>query len=130
MSRIVLIGIALLIPMYVGYNVWIDVLAERRTIRVHHETSDGTEGLPRVLTGDMTIVTDGSVSVASSCSATLRWFKAGTQQYDYRTISDPRRINIMDVLRSEGIRDSPHYDRYPVSLTTKGCKPWRVEMSG
>lgn len=128
-SIFVLIGIASLIPIYVGYNVWIDVLAERRTIRVNHETSSGTEELPRNLTADMTIVTDGSAIASSACSVTLRWPKAGTERIERRTILDSNRISIRGILQSEGIRDSPHYERIPVTLTTKGCLPWRVELS-
>lgn len=124
------LGIMLLVPAFVGFNIWIDVLAERRTIRVNHETSDGTGNLPRILSGDMTIVTDGRTTGSDVCSVTLRWLRSGTEQFAKRTILDPGSVDIREVLRSEGIRDSPHYDHYPVSLTTTGCKPWRIEIPG
>ena len=126
---LLVLGIALLAPVCVGFNVWLDVLAERRTIRVSHTISDGTENLPEFLTVEMTIVAEEPGNSGSQCSVTLSWIDSGTDRIQKRVINNPDRIDIRDVLFSEGIRESPHYDHYPVALTTKGCKAWHLERS-
>lgn len=125
------LGLALLGPAVWGYNRWVDVLAERRTIRVAHATSQGTENLPQELTADMTIATDGAANPhprdsTTWCIVRVRWPDGGSAGVS----PSPRRINVRGWLLSRGIRESPHYEHEPVTFQTEGCRPWRVETAG
>ena len=120
-----LIGVAVL-----GYNLWLNILAERREIRVTHSISDGTENLPEYLTTQMTLVAEDPGNAGSQCTVKLTWTESGTSRLESRVIHNPDRLSIRDVAFSAGIRESPHYSDFPVTLQTKGCRPWRVEASG
>ena len=85
--------------------------------------------MPEFLTAEMTIVAEEPGNSGSQCTVTLSWIDSGTDRIQKRVINNPDRIDIRDVLFSEGIRESPHYDHYPVALTTKGCKAWHLERS-
>ena len=124
---LLLLGVALLAPAFLIYNVWLDVLADRREISVQHRISDGTGNLPDVLTAGMTLVADGPADSGSQCTVTWNWYESGSTRVQRRVIHNPDRINVRDVLMSEGIRESPHYDHLPVTFRTRGCQPWRAE---
>jgi len=120
-----LVGLAVL-----GYNLWLNILAERREIRVTHSISEGTENLPEFLTTQMTLVAEEPGNAGLECTVRLRWTESGSSRTQSRVIHSPDRLSIRDLAFSEGIRESPHYNDFPVTLFTKGCRPWRVEMSG
>lgn len=124
------LGLALLGLAVIGYNFWLDVLAERRTIRVLHDISEGTERLPEFLTPGMTLVAEEPGNAGSQCTVKLNWIESGTDRIQSRVIHNPDRLSIRDLAFSEGIRESPHYNHFPVTLVTKGCRHWRTETSG
>lgn len=124
------LGLALLGLAVLGYNFWLDVLAERRTIRVMHSISEGTENIPEFLKPGMTLVAEQPGNAGSQCTVKLGWLESGTDRTQSRVINNPDRLSVRDLAFSDGIRESPHYSQNPVTLTTKGCKPWRVETSG
>lgn len=122
---VALVGLAVL-----GYNLWLNILAERREIRVTHSISEGTENLPEFLTTQMTLVAEEPGNAGLECTVRVRWTESGSSRTQSRVIHSPDRLSIRDLAFSEGIRESPHYNQFPVTLFTKGCRPWRVEMSG
>jgi len=122
---VALVGLAVL-----GYNLWLNILAERREIRVTHGISEETENLPEFLTTQMTLVAEKPGNAGLECTVKLTWTESGTSRIQSRVIHSPDRLSIRDLAFSEGIRESPHYNQFPVTLFTKGCRPWRVEMSG
>jgi type IV secretory pathway VirB3-like protein len=121
----VLIGLAA-----VGYNAWLNVLAERRVIRVTHSISEGAANLPEMLTTQMTLVAEEPGNAGLPCTVKLTWIESGSSRYLNRVIHSPDRLSIRDLAFSDGIRESPHYGDFPVTLVTKGCQPWHVESSG
>ncbi|MCY3958107.1 MAG: hypothetical protein OXG65_07415 [Chloroflexi bacterium] len=122
---VALVGLAVL-----GYNLWLNILAERREIRVVHSISEGTENLPEFLTTQMTLVSETPGNTGLPCTVKLTWIESGGSRNQSRVIHSPDRLGIRDVAFSAGIRESPHYNQFPVTLSTKGCRPWRVEMPG
>lgn len=124
------LGVALLGLAVLGYNLWLNILAERREIRVVHSISEGTENLPEYLTTQMTLVAEAPGNAGLQCTVKLTWIESGGSRNQSRVIHSPDRLGIRDVAFSEGIRESPHYNQFPVTLSTKGCRPWRVEISG
>ena len=120
----VLVGLAIL-----GYNLWLNILAERREIRVTHGFSEGTGNIPEYLTTQMTLVAEAPGNAGLPCTVKLTWIESGGSRHQSRVIQSPDRLSIRDVAFSSGIRESPHYSQFPVTLITTGCQPWRVEMS-
>ena len=124
------LGVALVGLFLLGYNLWLNILAERREIRVTHSISEGTESLPEFLTTQMTLVAEPPGNAGLPCTVKLTWIESGGSRRLNRVIQRPDRLSIRDLAFSSGIRESPHYSRDPVTLSTTGCRPWRVEMSG
>ena len=124
------LGVALIGLVVLGYNLWLNILAERREIRVTHSISEGTENLPDYLTTQMTLVAESPGNAGLECTVKLTWTESGTTRLLSRVVQNPDRLSIRDVAFSDGIRESPHYSQFPVTLITKGCRPWRVETSG
>ena len=123
------LGIALLAPLIWGYNVWLDVLAERRTIQVSHQISDGTENLPEFLTAQMILVAEAPGNAGLPCTVKLSWIESDSGRTRSRVIHTPDQIDSREVLLSDGIRESPHYNQWPVTFRTNGCRPWHVATS-
>ena len=123
------LGAALLASAVSDYNVWVDVLAERRTIQVLHLSSEGTENLPPELTADMRIVTDGAANLhlrnsRTWCTVRLRWADGSGAG----AVRGPTRMNIRDLLLSEGICEGPRHDHESgVTFQTEACLPLRLE---
>jgi len=124
------LGVALVGLFLLGYNLWLNILAERREIRVVHSISEGTEALPEFLTTQMTLVSEPPGNAGLPCTVKLTWIESGGSRRLNRVIESPDRLSIRDLAFSGGIRESPHYRQDPVTLSSKGCRPWRVEMSG
>ena len=124
------LGVALLGVAVLGYNLWLNILAERREIRVLHSISEGTENLSEYLTTQMTLVAQEPGNVGLPCTVKLIWIESGGSRNQSRVIQSPDRVSIRDLAFSDGIRESPHFRDLPVTLSTKGCQPWRVETSG
>lgn len=123
-------GLVLVALAILGYNLWLNILAERREIRVVHGISEGTESLPEFLTTRMTLVSEPPGNAGLSCTVKLTWIESGGSKRLNRVIQSPDRLSIRDLAFSEGIRESPHYRQDPVTLSSKGCRSWRVEVSG
>ncbi len=130
MFGVLVLAVALVGLAVLGYNLWLNILAERREIRVTHSISEGTENLPEFLTTQMTLVAEEPGNAGLECTVRLRWTESGSSRTQSRVIHSPDRLSIRDLAFSEGIRESPHYNDFPVTLFTKGCRPWRVELSG
>ena len=124
------LGVALIGLFLLGYNLWLNVLAERREIRVLHGISEGMESLPEFLTTRMTLVSEPPGNAGLPCTVKLTWIESGGSKRLNRVIQSPDRLSIRDLAFSEGIRESPHYRQDPVTLSSKGCRTWRVEVSG
>ncbi len=124
------LGVALIGAAVLGYNLWLNILAERREIRVLHSISEGTENLPEYLTTQMTLVAQEPGNAGLPCTVKLIWIESGGSRNQSRVIQSPDRVSIRDLAFSDGIRESPHFRDLPVTLSTKGCRPWRVETSG
>lgn len=124
------VGVALIGVAVLGYNLWLNILAERREIRVLHSISEGTENLPEYLTTQMTLVAQEPGNAGLPCTVKLIWIESGGSRNQSRVIQSPDRLSIRDLAFSDGIRESPHFRDLPVTLSTKGCQPWRVETSG
>ncbi len=124
------LGIALIGVAILGYNLWLNILAERREFRVMHSISDGAENLPEYLTTQMTLVAREPGNAGLPCTVKLIWIESGGSRNQSRVIQSPDRLSIRDLAFSDGIRESPHFRDLPVTLSTKGCQPWRVETSG
>ena len=124
------LGVALMGVAVLGYNLWLNILAERREIRVTHSISDGTENLPEYLTTRMTLVAQEPGNAGLPCTVKVTWIESGGSRNQSRVIQSPDRLSIRDLAFSDGIRESPHYGDLPVTLSTEGCQPWRVETSG
>lgn len=124
------LGVALIGVAILGYNLWLNILAERREFRVMHSISDGTENLPEYLTTQMTLVAREPGNAGLPCTVKLIWIESGGSRNQSRVIQSPDRLSIRDLAFSDGIRESPHFRDLPVTLSTKGCQPWRVETSG
>ena len=123
-------GVALIGAAVLGYNLWLNILAERREIRVLHSISEGTERLPEYLTTQMTLVAQEPGNAGLPCTVKLIWIESGGSRNQSRVIQSPDRLSIRDLAFSDGIRESPHFRDLPVTLSTKGCQPWRLETSG
>jgi len=123
-------GVVLVALAILGYNLWLNILAERREIRVLHSISEGTEALPALLTTQMTLVSEPPGNTGLPCTVKLMWIESGGNRRLSRVIQSPDRVSVRDLAFSEGIREAPHYSQDPVNLTSKGCRPWRVEVSG
>lgn len=124
------LGVALIGVAVLGYNLWLNILAERREIRVLHSISEGTESLPEYLTTQMTLVAQEPGNAGLPCTVKLIWIESGGSRNQSRVIQSPDRLSIRDLAFSDGIRESPHFRDLPVTLSTKGCQPWRLETSG
>lgn len=125
-----IVGVALAGLFVLGYNLWLNILAERREIRVSPGVSDGTEAFPEFLTTQMTLVSESPGNAGLPCTVRLTWIEPGGSRRQSRVIHSPDRLSIRDLAFSEGIRESPHYSQDPVTISSQGCRPWRVEMSG
>ena len=123
------LGVALVGVVILGYNLWLNVLAERREIRVNHGISEGTEKLPALLTTQMILVAEAPGNAGLPCTVRLTWIESGGSRRQSRVIRSPDRLNVRDLAFSQGIRESPHYGQNPVTFTTKGCKRWYVEVA-
>ena len=123
-------GVVLAALAILGYNLWLNILAERREIRVLHSISEGTEALPEFLTTQMTLVSEPPGNAGLPCTVKLTWIESGGSRRLNRVIQSPDRVSVRDLAFSEGIREGPHYRQDPVTLSSKGCRPWRVEVSG
>lgn len=124
------LGVALIGVAVLGYNLWLNILAERREIRVLHSISEGTERLPEFLTTQMTLVAQEPGNAGLPCTVKLIWIESGGSRNQSRVIQSPDRLSIRDLAFGDGIRESPHFRDLPVTLSTKGCRPWLVETSG
>ena len=130
MFGVLVLAVALVGLAALGYNLWLNILAERREIRVSHGISEGTGNLPEFLTTQMTLVAEEPGNAGLECTVKLRWTESGSSRTQSRVIHSPDRLSIRDLAFSDGIRESPHYNDFPVTLFTKGCRPWRVELTG
>lgn len=130
MFGLLIMGVAIVGFVVLGYNGWLNILAERREIRVMHSISDGTERLPEYLTTQMTLVAQEPGNAGLPCTVKVTWIESGGSRNQNRVINSPDRLSIRDLAFSDGIRESPHFRDLPVTLSTKGCQPWRVETSG
>lgn len=130
MFGVLVLAVALVGLAALGYNLWLNILAERREIRVVHSISEGTENLPEFLTTQMVLVAEEPGNAGLACTVKLIWTESGTTRTQRRVIHSPDHLSIRDVAFSDGIRESPHYNQFPVTLSTKGCRPWRVETPG